>query len=182
MMGGDTSGQVPSALRERAGDGPGPGRAEGPGRAQSEPPERVARVHSRSATRWNGHRLKAAGVAVIFVVALFTASGPLVRWVGRTAGIDSLPYRETAAFAYPSVADAGVVRGSHVRIAITVIRRSVVPWSATAGGFLEALGAVDVRPGRVSYVLVPVPDVRTRTWLTIHIGGLPAPLRVEVRP
>jgi hypothetical protein len=126
--------------------------------------------------------LKAAGVVLVLVVVLCTASGPLLRWVGRTAGIDSRPYQETAAIAYPSVADAGVVRGSHVRIALTVIRRSVIPWSATAGGFLDALGAADVRPGRVSYVLVPVPDVKTRTWLTIHVGGLPAPLRVEVRP
>jgi len=182
MMGGDISGRVPSAFPERAGDGPGPDPAEGPGRAQSEPPERVAQVHGRSATRWNGHSLKAAGVVLVLVVVLCTASGPLLRWVGRTAGIDSRPYQETAAIAYPSVADAGVVRGSHVRIALTVIRRSVIPWSATAGGFLDALGAADVRPGRVSYVLVPVPDVKTRTWLTIHIGGLPAPLRVEVRP
>jgi len=182
MMGGDISGRVPSAFPERAGDGPGPDPAEGPGRAQSEPPERVAQVHGRSATRWNGHSLKAAGVVLVLVVVLCTASGPLLRWVGRTAGIDSRPYQETAAIAYPSVADAGVVRGSHVRIALTVIRRSVIPWSATAGGFLDALGAADVRHGRVSYVLVPVPDVKTRTWLTIHVGGLPAPLRVEVRP
>jgi hypothetical protein len=120
---------------------------------------------------------------VVFVIAgAFLVSGPVVRLVGGAAGIGEQPYSESAWFVQPAAVSAGIHGGSSVRIALSASRRAEVHWSELAGVAIVSSGSVRVGPGRPVIVRVQLPVVRTRTWATISVDRLAAPLRVEVEP
>jgi hypothetical protein len=140
----------------------------------------LAPKYVRAAARGRRSILVVSAVLVV-VAVVFIVSGPAVRWIGKTAGLNELPYRETASFINPAIVNAGIKGGTHVGVALTANRGSVLSWSETISGLPVAFGVVVVRPGVVSDVQVPLPVVSKRTWATILVEGLPAALRVEVK-
>jgi len=128
------------------------------------------------------NELRIPGAILLIVAVVFLISGPVVRWVGTTAGIDRLPNRETAAFVNPTAASAGFSGGSQVRIAITSSRQGVIRWSEAVNGTFVSRGTVTIRPGAPSDIQVLLPKVNKASWATISIDRLATPLRVEVRP
>ncbi len=121
-------------------------------------------------------------LVVIVMAGAFLISGPVVRLIGDAAGISGQPYLESAWFVKPAAASAGIRGGSSVGIAFRASRRVEVHWSELATGAIVSSGTVRVGPGRPVTVRVRLPVVRKRTWVTISVDHLAAPLRVEVEP
>lgn len=121
-------------------------------------------------------------LVVIVMAGVFLVSGPVVRLIGNAAGISGQPYRESAWFVQPAAASAGIRGGSSIGIAFSASRRVEVHWSEVAAESIVSSGTVRVAPSRPVTVRVRLPVVRKRTWVTISVDRLAAPLRVEVEP
>jgi len=130
---------------------------------------------------WKSGSLKIACTVLAVVAALFLFSGPLVRWVGTSAGSGTNHFQEAAWFVNPAAASAGVKGGSIVPIAITANQRSAIHWWEAVGGIPVSSGMVSVGPGEPSEVRVVVPIVSATSWVTISVGRLATALRVEVK-
>jgi len=120
--------------------------------------------------------------SLLALAATFLASGPLEHLVANAAGIGEQPYRESAWFTHPAAASAGITGGAIVQIAVTANRRAELHWSDVVDGIVFSSGTVALGPGRVANVRVRLPVVVARTWATITVGHLAAPLRLEVKP
>jgi hypothetical protein len=121
-------------------------------------------------------------LVVMVMAGAFLLSGPVVRLIGDAAGINEQPYLESAWFVQPAASGAAIHGGSSVGIAFRASRRVKVHWSELAAGATVSSGTVRVGPGRSATIQVRLPVVRIRTWVTISIDHLAAPLRVEVEP